>query len=165
MNSDLPESLEDRIAPASLVDAMAPAAADESPAANGVGMPAEQPFFGPASAGAVDVVGAPPSMSSTSVSEGRAITNVPASSISPVFIDALSGSALSGLDASLAFRGLLENDSARAPGIHDILSDGAVPSPDTLGLAQSAALSALTTVAGLASPVLLVDVPKIDRAL
>jgi hypothetical protein len=162
MNTDIPESLEDRIAPASLIDAVP---AGENSAAGSVMLPAEQPFFGPLSAEASDNGSASAPMDRTSIEDGRPIMDVPASSISPAFIDAVPGASLGDLDATLAFRGLLESDSARDGGIHDILADGVEPNPDTLGLAQSAALSEITTIAGLAAPVLLVDVPKIDRAL
>lgn len=163
MNPDITETLEDRIAPASLIDAVP--AADDNVAANGVALRAEEPFFGPQSASTMDSGNSPAVSNSTSIGEGRPIMDVPPSSISPAFINAVPGAPLGGLDATLAMRGLLERDSARGAGIHDILSDGVEPTPDTLGLAQSSVLSALTTVAGLSSPVLLVDVPKIDRSL
>jgi len=160
MSPDMPESLEERIAPASLVNAAAPA---ESSARS-----PEQPFLGAAEGGNAAAEPGSISAAALSIGEGRVITDVSPSMVSPAFRDTVPTVASGALGVTLELRNPLADDLAAGIGTSGILntsSGDARTSSDPLALGQDAGLSALTTIEGLSSPVLLVDVPRISPAL
>lgn len=169
MNADAaPEALEVRIAPASLVDAVSAVAVGDVADASGA---AGQPFFGPASAGALHGDTASVSdlaANSFSIAEGRTITDVAPANISPAFAVSNVGGVVTSLDPTLGLTSLLADKAGAALSPGGILGDdggAAAGSVDLLGLGQQLGVESLTNVAGLTAPVLLVDVPKLDSPL
>jgi hypothetical protein len=170
MNDDAsPEALEVRIAPASLIDAVAGDPVGEAaPLQEATG--GTPPFFGPISAdSSADL--APVSdlpANGFSIAEGRTITDVAPASISPAFAVNDLGGLVASLDPTLGLTSLLAEKAGAALTPSGILNDGATGnsgSADVLGLGQQVGVESLTNGAGLSAPVLLVDVPTLESSL
>ena len=169
MNDDLsPEALEVRIAPASLVDAVAGDPVGEAaPLQDAAG--GAPPFFGPVSADSSADLARVSDLPANgfSVAEGRTITDVAPASIAPAFAVSDFGGVVASLDPTLGLTSLLAEKAGAALTPGGILNEDATAdsgSADVLGLGQQVGVESLTNVAGLSAPVLLVDVPTLESS-